>query len=43
LGGFIARIDLAAPFLVGGIAATVLALLNYRFITTLVKKPEISQ
>ncbi len=43
LGGFIARIDLAAPFLVGGIAATVVALLNYRFITTLVKKPEISQ
>ncbi|CAB4579181.1 MAG: MFS transporter [Actinobacteria bacterium] len=39
LGGFIARIDLAAPFLVGGIAATVVALLNYRFITTLVKKP----
>lgn len=41
LGGFIARIDLAAPFLVGGIGATLVALLNYRFIRTLAKAPEI--
>lgn len=42
LGGFIARIDLAAPFLVGGVVATVLSLLNYRFIQTLVAKHELS-
>lgn len=42
LGGFIARIDLAAPFFVGGVAATAIALLNYRFIRTLVKRTEVS-
>jgi MFS family permease len=35
LGGFIARFGLAMPFLIGGTAATLLAIANYRFILTL--------
>jgi len=35
LGGFIARFGLAMPFLIGGTAATLLAIANYRFIQTI--------
>lgn len=35
LGGLVGRIDLALPFIIGGVVATVLALVFYRFITSL--------
>ncbi|TFD44757.1 MFS transporter [Cryobacterium frigoriphilum] len=35
LGGLVGRIDLALPFIVGGALATVIALVFYRFISTL--------
>jgi hypothetical protein len=35
LGGLVGRIDLALPFIIGGVIATVLALVFFRFITSL--------
>ncbi|WP_241987817.1 MFS transporter [Cryobacterium sp. TMT1-66-1] len=35
LGGLVGRIDLALPFIIGGVVATVLGIVFYRFISTL--------